>query len=65
MNVVFTAKKPELESTFLEMCKSGGCVGLAGHRSVGGFRASLYNALTQDSVEALVEIMKEFELKHA
>lgn len=65
MNVVFTAKKPELETTFLEMCKSGGCVGLAGHRSVGGFRASLYNALTQESVDALVEIMKAFELKHA
>ncbi len=65
MNVVFIAKHPEHEAAFLELCKSGGCVGLAGHRSVGGFRASLYNALTQESVDALIEIMKEFERKYA
>lgn len=65
MNVVFTAKNPDHDADFLELCKQGACVGLAGHRSVGGFRASLYNALGQESVDVLVEIMKEFEQKYA
>lgn len=65
MNVVFTAKQADWDPVFLEMCKQAGCVGLAGHRSVGGFRASLYNALELSSVEALVEVMQSFEKKHA
>jgi phosphoserine aminotransferase len=48
------------ESEFLELCKVRGLVGLKGHRSVGGFRASLYNALPVESVQALVDCMREF-----
>lgn len=65
MNVVFVPNNPDHENIFLEDCKKAGCVGLAGHRSVGGFRASLYNALELTSVQALVDVMKEFEAKHA
>lgn len=61
MNVVFVPKKQEYESMFLERCKAAGCVGLNGHRSVGGFRASLYNALELSSVETLVNLMQDFE----
>lgn len=65
MNVVFRTHKTELESAFLDLCKEAGCVGLSGHRSVGGFRASLYNALEQDSVDVLIAVMQEFEKKYA
>ncbi len=65
MNVVFRAHKTDHDAPFLEFCKEAGCVGLAGHRSVGGFRASLYNALSQESVNALIEVMQEFEKKYA
>ncbi|MCC6816543.1 MAG: 3-phosphoserine/phosphohydroxythreonine transaminase [Saprospiraceae bacterium] len=65
MNVVFVPTKEEYESRFIEACKEAGCVGLAGHRSVGGFRASLYNALDLSSVQVLVEVMKEFEKRNA
>ena len=54
----------ELEAEFLEFTKGKGMVGLKGHRSVGGFRASLYNALPVDSVKALVAAMQEFEKQH-
>ncbi|MEO6190913.1 MAG: 3-phosphoserine/phosphohydroxythreonine transaminase [Saprospiraceae bacterium] len=64
MNVVFIPNKPEYEKSFLQDCLSAGCVGLDGHRSVGGFRASLYNALELSSVQVLVEVMKEFERKN-
>lgn len=65
MNVNFVMEKPELEKEFLTFCKEAGIVGLKGHRSVGGFRASLYNALPLSSVKVLVEVMKEFALQHA
>lgn len=65
MNVVFVAKNPDLEKPFLDACKAANCVGLAGHRSVGGFRASLYNALDIESVKVLVDLMQEFEKKNA
>lgn len=65
MNVVFVMENPELEKTFLELCKKEGMAGVKGHRSVGGFRVSLYNALPLSSVQALVEVMKHFALKHA
>jgi phosphoserine aminotransferase len=65
MNVVFVPTKAEWENQFLEECKKNACVGLAGHRSVGGFRASLYNALDISSVKVLVETMREFEKKYA
>ncbi len=65
MNVVFVPKNPDHEALFLAQAKAAECYGLAGHRSVGGFRASLYNALELTSVNALVEVMQEFERKHA
>ncbi|TAL46560.1 MAG: 3-phosphoserine/phosphohydroxythreonine transaminase [Chitinophagaceae bacterium] len=60
MNVVFVMNDPSLEKEFLERCKTEGMYGIKGHRSVGGFRASLYNALPLESVKALTEVMKEF-----
>lgn len=66
MNVCFVMNPDyaELEKDFMDYATSKGMVGIKGHRSVGGFRASLYNALPKSSVEALVECMKEFEAKH-
>ena len=66
MNVCFVMKPEykELEEPFVEFCATKGIVGIKGHRSVGGFRASLYNALPMESVDVLVEAMKEFESKH-
>jgi len=63
MNVVFILKPEykELEEKFLELAKSKGLVGIKGHRSVGGFRASIYNAMAVDGVKALVDAMKVFE----
>lgn len=65
MNVVFTMKNEELENKFLSRCKEENMVGVKGHRSVGGFRASLYNALPLSSVEAFVELIKDFGNKYA
>ncbi|MGM0612099.1 MAG: 3-phosphoserine/phosphohydroxythreonine transaminase [Bacteroidota bacterium] len=66
MNVCFIMNDEyaELEKEFFEFATNKGMVGIKGHRSVGGFRASLYNALPKESVEALVDTMKEFEAKH-
>ena len=67
MNICFVMA-PEYEALapeFLEFAKSRGMVGIKGHRLVGGFRASCYNALPKESVEALVACMQEFEAKHA
>jgi phosphoserine aminotransferase len=66
MNVTFVMHEnyKELEGEFLEYASSKGMVGIKGHRSVGGFRASIYNALPKESVLALIDSMKEFELKH-
>jgi phosphoserine aminotransferase len=63
MNVCFVLdeKYAGKESGFIELSKKYGIIGIKGHRSVGGFRASLYNALPLESVEALVDCMKEFE----
>jgi phosphoserine aminotransferase len=63
MNAVFIMDNPELEKEFLDLCKSEGMVGVKGHRSVGGFRISMYNALTLESVQALTSLMKEFAIK--
>jgi phosphoserine aminotransferase len=51
----------DLENEFLDIAKAKGFVGIKGHRSVGGFRASIYNALPKASVVALIDSMKEFE----
>lgn len=60
MNVCFVMKDPGLEADFLKYTQSLGIVGIKGHRSVGGFRASLYNALPIESVQVLVKAMKDF-----
>jgi len=65
MNVVFTMPDAALEKDFLETCKKENLVGVKGHRSVGGFRVSLYNALPLSSVQVLTEVMKQFALQHA
>lgn len=54
-----------LTQSFLDMCKEANISGLKGHRDVGGFRASMYNALPLESVQALVDVMKSFESKFA
>lgn len=64
MNVVFTMPNETLEKEFLTLCKENGMYGVKGHRSVGGFRISLYNALPISSVEALVGLLREFAQKH-
>jgi phosphoserine aminotransferase len=66
MNVTFVMdeKYKELESEFLSFAAGKGMVGIKGHRSVGGFRASIYNAMPLSSVQALVDSMQEFEKNH-
>ena len=64
MNVTFLLKDSALEGTFIAEALANGLVGLKGHRSVGGCRASIYNASTLEAVEALVSFMAEFERKH-
>jgi phosphoserine aminotransferase len=64
MNVVFVIDNPELEKNFLGQCKENGMIGIKGHRSVGGFRASLYNALSIESVQALTDLMKDFAVRN-
>lgn len=66
MNICFVMNEQykDLEGAFLEFAKSKGMVGVKGHRSVGGFRASTYNALPIESVQALVDCMQEFEKMH-
>ena len=66
MNVCFVMNDEykDLETEFAEFATSKGMIGIKGHRSVGGFRASIYNAMPKSSVEALIETMKEFEKNH-
>ena len=64
MNVPFTLPSADLDKPFLEGAKAAGLVALAGHRSVGGMRASLYNAMPMAGVEALIEYMREFQGRH-
>lgn len=63
MNATFTLENENLKDTFETMVNEAGINGINGHRSVGGYRASMYNALSIDSVKALVEIMSELESK--
>lgn len=65
MNVCFVMSNPALEDAFLQFTKDRNIVGIKGHRLVGGFRASLYNALPISSVEVLVDAMKSFALLNA
>jgi len=63
MNATFTLTNDDLKETFETMCQNAGISGINGHRSVGGYRASMYNALSLESVQVLVEIMSELENK--
>lgn len=65
MNACFLMNKPELEAEFDKFWKEAGISGIRGHRDVGGYRASMYNALPLESVQVLVDVMKEFEKKFA
>jgi phosphoserine aminotransferase len=67
MNAVFVLNDAytSLEKEFLDLCKANGMIGVKGHRSVGGFRVSMYNALTIDSVKALTDLMKDFSNRKA
>ena len=64
MNVCFKTDSEELDKLFVEEAKKVGLENLKGHRSVGGMRASIYNAMPLAGVEALVKFMAEFESKH-
>jgi len=64
MNVTFRLPDEALEKRFVEQALENGFAGLKGHRSVGGIRASIYNATTVTAVEALVDFMKTFEQKN-
>jgi phosphoserine aminotransferase len=64
MNVPFTLASPELDKSFLAQAAEAGLTNLSGHRSVGGMRASLYNAMPMEGVQALVAFMKEFERRN-
>lgn len=65
MNVPFTLARPELDSEFLAQAEASGLTNLKGHRSVGGMRASIYNAMPETGVRALVDFMAEFETNNA
>ena len=65
MNIPFTLKDAALDEAFLKAAKARGLVQLKGHRSVGGMRASIYNAMPLEGVQKLVELMGEFEKQHA
>jgi phosphoserine aminotransferase len=65
MNVPFQLAKPELDEKFLELADERGLRALKGHRAVGGMRASIYNAMPLEGVQALVDFMKEFEQQYA
>jgi phosphoserine aminotransferase len=64
MNVPFTLAKPELDKTFLTEANAAGLTNLEGHRSVGGMRASIYNAMSPAGVDALIAFMKEFQRRN-
>ena len=63
MNAVFVMDDPALEQEFLALCKANGMVGVKGHRSVGGFRVSMYNAMSLEGVQTLTELMTDFAQK--
>ncbi len=65
MNIPFTLADPQLDAAFLAGASAAGLTNLKGHRSVGGMRASIYNAMPMDGVMVLIDYMKEFERAHA
>ena len=64
MNITFRLSSDELEKKLIEETSAAGFSGLKGHRSVGGLRASIYNAFPKKGVEELVQFMKEFQSKN-
>ncbi len=64
MNVPFTLARPELDKSFLSEAQAAGLTNLEGHRSVGGMRASIYNAMPLAGVQALIGFMKEFQRRN-
>jgi phosphoserine aminotransferase len=60
MNAVFVAENAEVEKEFLGLCEKEGMIGIKGHRTTGGFRVSMYNALPYESVKALTDLMLYF-----
>lgn len=64
MNATFVLENKDLEPAFLEACNQANISGVKGHRTVGGFRASIYNAMPKSSVQVLVDLMKEFTRTH-
>ncbi len=64
MNITFRLRNERLNDTLLQWCQDAGIVGIKGHRSIGGFRASLYNALPLKSVEVLAEVLKAFAQRY-
>jgi phosphoserine aminotransferase len=64
MNVPFVMADPELDAMFLKEAAAAGLVQLKGHRSVGGMRASIYNAMPEEGVNALISFMQDFQTKH-
>lgn len=64
MNVPFRLAKPDLEKNFLEKAEAAGLTNLAGHRAVGGMRASIYNAMSMEGVTALIGFMRDFERRY-
>ena len=63
MNAVFVIDNPDAEKEFVTMCEAEGMIGVKGHRTTGGFRISMYNALSIESVKALTDLMKYFAEK--
>ncbi len=64
MNVTFVGASEEVDSLFLKAAKEANCVDIKGHRSVGGVRASIYNAMSEESIQVLVDVMQDFARKH-
>ena len=65
MNIPFTLPQAEMDADFLAGAKHTGLLSLKGHRLVGGMRASIYNAMPESGVDALIEYMKDFAARHA
>ena len=65
MNVTFNLKNTELDADFLEQSKSAGLLSLKGHKAFGGMRASIYNAMPEEGIDALIDFMKKFALENA
>jgi len=64
MNATFVAKDEAHTAAFLEACTAANISGIKGHRSVGGFRASIYNAMPMESAQILVDVMRDFAAKN-